>query len=111
MQLHYQSFIVQSLTAMISFSHIYQQQNNTIIYPKGHDIKSLLINLATTLLFFLPFALYYDIQQQQSENVTLYCAVVAGGLLVAVITPPVGWMRPHPYSDMEGNVPFKFRRD
>ena len=30
---------------------------------------------------------------------------------MAVITPPVGWMRPHPYSDMEGNVPFKFRRD
>ena len=78
---------------------------------KGHDIKSLVINLATTLLFFLPFALYYDIKEQQSENVTLYCGVVVGGLLLSLIVPPVGWMRPHVYTDMVGNVPFKFRRD
>ncbi|KAK1742730.1 hypothetical protein QTG54_006327 [Skeletonema marinoi] len=80
-------------------------------YHQGHDIKSLVINLATALLFFLPFALYYDIKEQQSENVTLYCGVVVGGLLLSLIVPPVGWMRPHPYTDMPGNVPLKFRRD
>ena len=70
-----------------------------------------MINLATALLFFLPFALYHDIKEQQSENVTLYCGVVVGGLLLSLIVPPVGWMRPHPYTDMPGNVPLKFRRD
>ena len=78
---------------------------------KGHDIKSLVINLATALLFFLPFALYYDVKEQQSENVTLYCGIVVGGLLLSLIVPPVGWMRPHPYTDIVGNVPLKFRRD
>lgn len=34
-----------------------------------------------------------------------------GGLLLSLILPPVGWMRPHPYTDVVGNVPFKFRRD
>ncbi|KAL7433938.1 hypothetical protein ACHAXM_003856 [Skeletonema potamos] len=80
-------------------------------YHQGHDIKSLMINLATSLLFFLPFALYYDIQNQQSEHVTLYIGIVVGGLLLSLLVPPMGWMRPHPYTDVMGNVPFKFRRE
>ena len=50
-------------------------------------------------------------KKQNSENVQLYIGIVIGGLLLSLIVPPMGWMRPHPYTDMVGNVPFKFRRD
>ena len=73
---------------------------------KGHDIKSLALNLATSLLFFLPFALYFG----EEEKYQLYCAVVVGGLVLSLLVPPVGWMRPHPYTDMPGNEPLTFRK-
>ncbi len=70
----------------------------------GHDIKSLLINVATTFLFLLPIAIYVD-----RENTQNYIKAVGGSLLVAFLAPPVGPYRPHPYSDWEGNKPFTLR--
>ncbi|KAL9184627.1 hypothetical protein ACHAXT_012597 [Thalassiosira profunda] len=76
-------------------------------YHQGHDIKSLALNLATFLLFMLPFALYFG----EDEKAYTYVGVVVGFLLLAVIVPPVGWMRPHPYTDMPGNEPLQFRKN
>eukprot|EP00816_Leptocylindrus_hargravesii_P001146 CAMPEP_0196816952 /NCGR_PEP_ID=MMETSP1362-20130617/57796_1 /TAXON_ID=163516 /ORGANISM="Leptocylindrus danicus, Strain CCMP1856" /LENGTH=72 /DNA_ID=CAMNT_0042194447 /DNA_START=60 /DNA_END=278 /DNA_ORIENTATION=- len=66
----------------------------------GTDIKSLAINLASTLLFVLPFPAYFD-----TENLKKYAAGVGAAFLVAYVLPPVGWRRPHPYSDDATNVP------
>lgn len=76
-------------------------------YHQGHDIKSLAINLATTILFFLPFALYFG----DSEQAKLYVAVLVGSMFLALIAPPFGWMRPHPYTDIPGNEPLQFRKN
>lgn len=76
-------------------------------YHQGHDVKSLALNLATFLLFVLPFALYLG----KEEDMMMYCAVVVGGLLFSLIVPPIGWMRPHPYTDMPGNEPLRFRKE
>ncbi len=73
----------------------------------GHDIKSLAINFATTLVFLLPFALYFGDEGKSK----FYAGGVLGVLVLAVILPPIGWMRPHPYSDLPGNKPFLFRKD
>lgn len=77
-------------------------QHNT-----GHDIKSLAINLFTFLLFMLPFALYLD----GEKNGYNYVYVVAGTMALMYIIPPVGWLRPHVYSDFENNKPFPRRND
>lgn len=75
-------------------------------YHQGHDAKSLAINLATILVFFLPFALYFG----ERERYAYYFSVVAGFLVIALVVPPVGWMRPHPYTDIPGNTPLTFRK-
>ena len=82
-------------------------QNNPHKLTQGHDIKSLLLNLATFLLFMLPFALYYGEEGKEK----LYCGVVVASMVVAIIAPPFGWMRPHPYTDMPGNEPLRFRKE
>jgi len=76
-------------------------------YHQGHDIKSLAINFATLLLFLLPFALYLG----EEEKRMTYVGVVVGFLALAVVAPPFGWMRPHPYTDMPGNEPLQFRKN
>jgi|AntRauTorckE5430_2_1112549.scaffolds.fasta_scaffold24428_1 hypothetical protein len=70
----------------------------------GHDIKSLLINLATIFLFFIPFAIYLD-----RENTQNYLMILGGSFVAAFIAPPFGRYRPHPYTDWEGNKPFTLR--
>ncbi len=75
--------------------------------PKGHDVKSLAINFATTLLFLLPFALYFD----DGDKAKYYAGIVVAFLALAVVLPPFGWMRPHPYTDLPGNQPLLFRKD
>jgi hypothetical protein len=64
-------------------------------------MKSLGINFACLLLFFLPMViyLYRDISKESG-------AVVAVSLVAAYFLPPVGWKRPHPYSDNPNNLPW-----
>mmetsp|Transcript_30644 Transcript_30644/g.34938 ORF Transcript_30644/g.34938 Transcript_30644/m.34938 type:complete len:102 (-) Transcript_30644:158-463(-) len=70
-----------------------------ITYGKGPpDLKSILINLSSLLLIVLPFAIYYDY-----ERLKFHLGIVGSSFLIAVLIPPFGWMRPHPYSDMDGN--------
>jgi hypothetical protein len=64
----------------------------------GHDLKSLLINLASLLLILLPIAAYLD-----TERIKIYAGIVAASMVLAYVASPVGWMRPHPYSDMPEN--------
>jgi hypothetical protein len=66
----------------------------------GHDIKSLLINLATFLFFLLPFGLYYFQDYQKEQYI-----IVGLGFLIAFLAPPIGCLRPHPYSDIPSNKP------
>jgi len=64
------------------------------------------MNIATILLFLLPFALYFGDQ----EKLVLYVGLVVASLLLSLIMPPIGWMRPHPYSDVPGNEPLRMRK-
>ena len=77
------------------------------IVQSGHDIKSLAINLATFVVFVLPFALYFG----EDEHAKMYIGAVVGFMALAAILPPFGWMRPHPYTDIPGNEPLTFRKD
>lgn len=81
--------------------------HNTLHTIIGHDIKSLAINFATFLVFMLPFALYFG----EEDKAKQYIGVVVGFLLLSLIAPPVGWKRPHPYTDMPGNEPFRLRKE
>lgn len=68
----------------------------------GHDLKSLALNFASIILILLPFGLY-GFQDYVKEQVGAVMLVFA----VALVIPPMGWMRPHPYSDLPGNRPKK----
>ena len=69
----------------------------SITWSTGRDPKSLAINLATTVFFILPFLAYFD-----QKNLWSYVALVSILFVVAFIVPPIGWLRPHPYSDFPG---------
>ena len=71
----------------------------------GHDPKSLLLNLSTTLLFLSPFIWFF-----LEVPFTTVALAYAGSLAVAVLYPPVGWMRPHPWSDKDRNKIREVRR-
>ena len=64
----------------------------------GTDIKSVMINIASILLFFLAFAVIF-----YREQTMLWIGIVAGVYAIAFLLPPVGWKRPHPYSDYPEN--------
>ena len=87
-------FLTTSLLVPTSISLIYQ----------GLDPKSIMINLATIFLFLLPFLAYFD-----RENGMKYCQYVAGSMVLAFLVPPIGWMRPHPYTDKPGNEPIGYK--
>lgn len=70
-------------------------------YHSGHDIKSLGINVASLFLFFLPIACYLFRSVCREM-----CLATLASFVVAYLLPPVGWKRPHPYSDMPDNVPW-----
>ena len=76
------------------------------LLPAGLDLKSLLLNLASTLLFVLPFALFFYFEFAQEMVIVL--AAVFG---LALLAPPMGWRRPHPYSDDPTNVPMGTKRE
>ena len=82
-----------------------QQPKQTTNTTAGHDIKSLALNLAMSILFVLPFAIYYYPDYLQEE-----IGVMVGGFVLAFLAPPYGVLRPHPYSDQEKNKPFLFRK-
>mmetsp|Transcript_12673 Transcript_12673/g.28087 ORF Transcript_12673/g.28087 Transcript_12673/m.28087 type:complete len:80 (-) Transcript_12673:280-519(-) len=71
---------------------------------RGLDPKSIAINLATIFLFLLPFLAYFD-----RDNSMNYVKGVGGAFLVALLVPPIGWMRPHPYTDTPGNTPIGYK--
>jgi len=71
---------------------------------RGLDPKSIAINIATTLFFFLPIAAYFD-----ASNARFYCEVVGWSMALALLIPPFGWLRPHPYSDFAWNKPVGHR--
>jgi hypothetical protein len=58
------------------------------------------------LLMLLPFAAYY-----YSEHLQTAGAVVVGAFAIAVLIPPIGWRRPHPYSDDPSNYPYPRKSD
>jgi hypothetical protein len=64
------------------------------------------INVASTLLFVLPFVAYFS-----RENAVKFAAVVGASFLLAFVAPPVGWKRPHPYSDDPNNRPYPRKED
>ena len=72
----------------------------------GRDVKSLALNFASFVLFFLPFAMYF-----YPEHNTVSFGVVVGSMLISLIIPPVGWRRPHPYSDDPTNLPYPRKAD
>jgi hypothetical protein len=82
----------------------------------GADFKSVLINISSIAFFLLPFTLYFLYKKEEQDlpvsRTTAYYGIVATPLLlycVAYFAPPVGWRKPHPYSDDARNVPYKFR--
>lgn len=92
---------------MLKFSYV-STNIFTYIYSLekiGHDIKSLLINLATLICFFAPIALYF----LEGEERILLLKVAGGALAVATLAPPFGIYRPHPYSDWAHNKPWPRR--
>ncbi len=71
------------------------------LHADGHDIKSLLINLASFLLFILPFGVYYYPEFKNEQFIA-----VGASFVLAFLAPPIGVLRPHPYSDFPKNKPF-----
>jgi hypothetical protein len=67
----------------------------------GHDVKSLMLNFASCLLLILPLAMFFYPQFIKEE-----IGAVVVSMILALLAPPVGWMRPHPYSDKPGNRPY-----
>mmetsp|Transcript_37736 Transcript_37736/g.69709 ORF Transcript_37736/g.69709 Transcript_37736/m.69709 type:complete len:81 (+) Transcript_37736:174-416(+) len=72
----------------------------------GRDLKSLALNLATILFFFLPIVCYLD-----RPNAWNYVGISGAAIVLSILVPPVGWLRPHPYSDFPNNKPYPRRDD
>jgi hypothetical protein len=89
---------------------------SVLTHAAGTDIKSVLLNVSSISFFILPFIIYYLSKRQEADlpfSVTVgYSGAVAVAILlyaVAYITPPMGWRRPHPYSDDPTNLPHNYR--
>ncbi|GKY90409.1 hypothetical protein MPSEU_000014800 [Mayamaea pseudoterrestris] len=67
-------------------------------YSSGLDIKSITLNIASFLVFIFPIGCYF-----YAAHFKLMLFVVALWLLAAYLAPPVGFLRPHPYSDIPAN--------
>lgn len=72
----------------------------------GTDFKSILINLASAFLFVMPIIIYFNQDRWQK-----IIGAVAGAFLLAFVAPPLGWKRPHPYSDNPANRPYPRKGD
>jgi hypothetical protein len=63
-----------------------------------------MINLSTFIVFILPIAIYFS-----RENTKNFCLAAVGSMVLAILAPPFGLYRPHPYSDWERNKPWPRR--
>ena len=88
-----------------------------IFYKDGTDIKSVLLNVSSIVFFLFPFFAFFVSQYDgitiKNKNL-LYGGSIASTFaiyLLAYIIPPIGWKRPHPYSDDPTNVPFTFDKN
>ena len=93
-------------TLLVCFESIVFLTFAIFVPPAGHDLKSLALNLASTLLILLPFAMYFYSEYNQAS-----IGAVVGSLLLSLLVPPVGWRRPHPYSDDPSNTPYPRKAD
>ena len=59
------------------------------------------MNLTTIIIFVVPIGVYL---YPEYKNEQLLATLL--GIVVTFLAPPVGCLRPHPYSDMPGNKPF-----
>mmetsp|Transcript_11035 Transcript_11035/g.13294 ORF Transcript_11035/g.13294 Transcript_11035/m.13294 type:complete len:82 (-) Transcript_11035:598-843(-) len=73
---------------------------------RGLDLKSIAINIASILFIILPIVAYL-----YQENARQLCGGVLAAFAIAFLLPPVGWKRPHPYSDMPNNYPYPRKND
>lgn len=78
--------------------HLQQTNGQSTEQLAAHNLKSILLNVLSCLVFAWPFVAYL------APNLK-YWPWVAGGAFVALSMPPMGWKRPHPYSDMPDNRP------
>jgi hypothetical protein len=67
---------------------------------QGRDLKSLALNVSSSILIVLPILCYVDPDQMKK-----WCGIVAVSFVVTALIPPMGWKRPHPYSDDPKNKP------
>jgi len=72
------------------------------VLTAGTDLKSVLLNLASALLILLPVACYL-----YAQHTKIFLALVGVIFVLAYVAQPVGWKRPHPYSDDPNNRPKK----
>lgn len=70
----------------------------------GHDIKSLLLNLSSIIIILVPIGWLVFNDNEEYKKMMLIASGVS--LVLALLAPPVGWRRPHPYSDDPTNFPF-----
>ena len=61
-------------------------------------MKSIALNISMFLAFLFPIGCYF-----YPQNIYIMLMIVALWLLAAFVTPPMGFLRPHPYSDMPSN--------
>jgi hypothetical protein len=97
---------VNTIDSLFSFLTLSLFQNTAGLLGSGIDIKSVLLNIACTLLLLLPFVAYFASQYVQEAMM----AVVVS-FAVAFLAPPWGWRRPHPYSDDPKNLPYPMKAD
>jgi hypothetical protein len=92
-------------------------QHIRYLFLAGTDVKSVLLNISSIVFFFFPIfaCIVYQYNGISIENknkllggsiATLFAIYV-----LAYIVPPIGWKRPHPYSDDPTNVPFTFDKN
>lgn len=90
----------------------------------GTDLKSILLNASSICFILVPFVWYnfHNANRNAATTATTTTASAVAAVVVkygaegyaafsvllfaaAYLTPPVGWRRPHPYSDDPRNVP------
>jgi hypothetical protein len=78
--------------------------NFFLYFSASLDLKSLALNLASFIIFFFPIGCYF-----YTEYIRHMLAVIGVWSMIAYLTPPIGFLRPHPYSDSSTNRPMGSR--